>query len=336
MPLLPGARGELSARLLDELRQPAHALGTPELPDLADPIADDDLQLSLYLIYELHYRGLDGVDERWEWEPSLVALAGRIEEIFEAALRDAVGPPPPAPAPEVTDRALRAVADADGGPSLSLHLARIGTEEQMHEFLMHRSVYQLKEADPHSWAIPRLTGGPKAALVEIQADEYGGGRPERVHSELFANTLRAVGLDATYGAYLDRIPGITLAGVNLITLFGLHRRLRGALVGHLALVEMTSAVPSRRYADALRRLGHGPEATEFFDEHVEADSVHENIAAVDLAGGLIRQEPSLGEDVMFGARVLSEVDARWGRHVFESWSEGRSSLAPGAPAPVAA
>ena len=51
---------------------------------------------------------------------------------------------------------------------------------------MHRSAYQLKEADPHSWALPRLSGPPKAALVEVQADEYGGGRPERIHAELFA------------------------------------------------------------------------------------------------------------------------------------------------------
>ncbi len=58
---------------------------------------------------------------------------------------------------------------------------------------MHRSAYQLKEADPHSWAIPRLSGPPKAALVEIQADEYGGGRPDRMHAELFADAMEALG-----------------------------------------------------------------------------------------------------------------------------------------------
>ena len=67
---------------------------------------------------------------------------------------------------------------------------------------MHRSAYQLKEADPHSWALPRLTGAPKAAMVEIQADEYGGGDVERMHSALFAKTMDRLGLDATYGAYL--------------------------------------------------------------------------------------------------------------------------------------
>ena len=116
---------------------------------------------------------------------------------------------------------------------------------------MHRSAYQLKEADPHSWAIPRLFGAPKAAMVEIQADEYGGGRPEWIHAELFARAMRSLGLDPTYGAYLDLIPGITLATVNLMSLFGLHRRWRGAIVGHLALFEMTSSIPNRRCGDGL-------------------------------------------------------------------------------------
>ena len=335
MPPLPSPRGEISALLLEKLPGPVQSLDPPSLPDFGDPLSDEDLQLSLYLLYELHYRGFDGVDDTWEWEPSLVALAGRLEQVFEAAVREAVGALPPAPAPEEADRALRAAAEADDGPSMSLYLSRDGTDEQMLEFMMHRSAYQLKESDPHSWAVPRLTGGPKAALVEIQADEYGAGRPERIHAEMYARSMQAVGLDPSYGAYLDRIPGVTLAPVNLMSFFGLHRRLRGATVGHLALFEITSAVPSRRYADALRRLGYEGEAPAFFDEHVEADAVHENIAAVDLAGGLIRQDPGLADDVMFGALALIELDARWARHVLESWNEGRSSLAPATPEPVA-
>src|SRR5205807_8709536 len=135
--------------------------------------------------------------------------------------------------------------------------------------------YQLKEADPHTWAIPRLMGGPKSAMVEIQADEYGGGQPGQSHAELFADTMAGLGLDATYGSYLDLLPGTTLATVNLISLFGLHRRWRGALVGHLAVFEMTSVVPMSRYSAALRRLGVDHSARLFYDVHVEADAVHE-------------------------------------------------------------
>ncbi len=326
MAKLPVPRGETSARLLDALRAAPHAIEPLAGAACADPLGDDDLQLALYLCYELHYRGLDGVDDRWEWEPSLIALRGALEARFEEALELTVAPVRGRPEPEEMDLALRTVAEIDDGPSLSRHLERDGTLEQFLEFVVHRSAYQLKEADPHSWALPRLSGPPKAALVEIQADEYGCGRADRIHAELFAGSMRALGLDATYGAYLDQIPGVTLATVNLMSLFGLHRRRRGAIVGHLALFEMTSSVPNRRYADALRRLGFGADATAFFDEHVEADAVHEAIAAVDLAGGLVRQQPELCGDVLWGARALVDLDARWASHLLDAWQDGRSSL----------
>ena len=57
-----------------------------------------------------------------------------------------------------------------------------------------------------------------------------------------------------------------------------------------------------------------------------ADAVHENIAAVDLAGGLARQEPALAGQILWGARCLAALDARWGAHVMEAWDEGHSSL----------
>ena len=327
MRTLPEPRGPLTTALFDALARPVHTLGA--LPDVvtADPLGDEDLQLALYACYELHYRGLPGVDERWEWSPSLLAARQQLEAVFEGALRELAGGDGAVAAPEDMDLALRAVADADDAPSVSLRLERDATVEQVLEFVVHRSAYQLKEADPHSWALPRLDGPAKAALVEIQADEYGGGRPDRIHAQMFADTMGALGLDARYGAYLDHVPGVTLATVNLMSLCGLHRRLRGAIVGHIALFEMTSSIPNRRYARGLRRLGFdSPEATAFFDEHVEADAVHENLAAVDLAGGFARQEPALAGQVLWGARAMLALDDRWARHVVGAWDAGRSSL----------
>jgi hypothetical protein len=109
-------------------------------------------------------------------------------------------------------------------------------------------------------------------------------------------------------------------------MLALHRRWRGAIVGHLALFEMTSSVPNARYARGLRRLGHEGAATEFFDEHVTADAVHENLAAVDLAGGLARQQPELARDILWGARALVDVEARWSRRLVGAWEDGRPSL----------
>jgi hypothetical protein len=325
---LPSPRGHLSELVLDTLvREPDEFQGLRLHPGV-EALEAEDLQLALYLCYELHYRGLPGVDQRWEWNPSLLGLRADLELRFERALFEAVPfSGESVPAGDV-DLALRAIAEAEG-PSLSSYIRSRASLEQVREFVVHRSAYQLKEADPHSWAIPRLSGAPKAALIEIQADEYGRGRVEWIHAELFARSMAALGLDPSYGAYLDQIPGITLATVNLMSLFGLHRRWLGAIVGHLALFEMTSSIPNRRYAEGLTRLGLGEEATLFFDEHVTADAVHENIAAVDLAGGLVRQDPTSCAAVLWGARALGELDRRWAEYVLGCWREGRSSLLPG-------
>ena len=93
-----------------------------------------------------------------------------------------------------------------------------------------------------------------------------------------------------------------------MSMFGLHRRLRGAIVGHLACLEMDSTLPNRRYGNAMRRLGFDADATDFYDEHVEADAVHEALAAHDLAGALAADEPALRRDILFGARAMIALD----------------------------
>ncbi|EMY34235.1 hypothetical protein D477_010736 [Arthrobacter crystallopoietes BAB-32] len=339
----PTARGPFSAALLQALAVPPEeqlADTFPELypaalPDTGGFLQDDDVQLALFCLYELHYSGLDGVHDGWEWHPELIRLRSALEGRFEAALRQlAEVPPLPEPDPEAVASALFALTADDGGPSLSKYVAKQATGEQLREFLILRSVYQLKEADPHSWAIPRLSGRAKAALVEIQADEYGGGRPERMHSALFARSMRGLGLDDSYGAYIDSVPAVTLSAVNMMSLFGLNRRLRGAIVGHLAAYEMTSSIPNKFYSRGFRRLGYGEDVCGYFDEHVEADAVHEQIAGRDMAGALAAAEPALLGDIFFGAAAALAVDALAGARQLEAWQAGRSALAATAAAPA--
>jgi hypothetical protein len=333
-PTLPDPVGPLTDQLIAALAgEPGPA--APALAGFIDAppppprtvLGDDDFQLALYVLYELHYRGFAGVDDAWEWNLPLLAFRAVLEQAFEAALAQAVPRPAPTPAQKI-DLALRAILAADDDPSLSRYIEARATHAELLEFVIHRSAYQLKEADPHTWVMPRLHGAPKAALVRIQSDEYGEGVPGRAHAELFRETMVALGLDASYGAYLPRLPGVTLATVNLISFLGLHRRLRGALVGHLAAFEMSSSLPNRRYSHGLDRLGW-PAARPFYDEHVVADAVHENLAAVDLAGGLGRLEPDLIGDILFGAAALVELDRRAARHMLGAWRHGDSSLRPG-------
>jgi hypothetical protein len=319
---LPTPRGPLTRFLFEHLRRPPHPLPAGPAP-VDDVLYGDDAALALYTLYELHYRGFAGVDDRWEWEPTLLAFRRRLEEPFEARVVEEAGPGVPR-----TDvaAALHEIIGSAGGPSLSGYVAEHGTLAQVREFAIHRSAYQLKEADPHTWAIPRLTGAAKAAMVEIQADEYGDGIERDMHQTLFGVTMRALGLDVRYGAYLDVLPGPTLATTNLVSFFGLHRRWRGALVGHLAVFEMTSVEPMGRYSLALRRLGFGPVARHFYEVHVVADAHHEQVAAYQLAAGLAAQDARMIPDILLGARAIMAVEATFSSSLMAAWAAGRTLL----------
>lgn len=326
-PALPAARGPLSMAVVDLLteRAPKSRLNRIEASVLDSDPYGIDVQLSLYVCYELHYRGFAAVDPAWEWNPGLLHLRAQLEDSFLQAVRRDVGQEPSSADVEM-DRLSREPAGAATPAGPSEHLSLVGTWEQLREYFVQRSLYHLKEGDPHAWAIPRLTGHAKAAFVAVEFDEFGAGRGDRVHQKLFADLLSAAGLDDTYLGYLNDVPPEALATVNLMSLFGLHRRLRGAAVGHFAATEITSSPGSRRLAHACRRLGAPEACTRFYREHVEADAVHEQVVRTDVVGDLLDRNPHLDADVVFGIRAFEVVEDRLARHLMARWNRGETSL----------
>jgi hypothetical protein len=290
-----------------------------------DGIGDEDLQLALYCCYELHYRGFESVSSAREWDADVIRFRAGLERAFTHALLAGV-PQPRVRDPRDAGRMIQAAIDDFAGPSLSGYLLEDGTRREFAEFVIQRSAYQLKEADPHTWAIPRYSGRSRSALVEIQMDEYGDGVPGATHAELFAATMRALGLDTTYGAYLEQLPATTLATVNLASMFGLHRRWLPALLGHLALFEMTSVEPMARYASVVDRHHLGATARKFYDVHVIADAHHGPLAASDLVGAYLAEQPQDAAILLWGAHALLHVEDRFASRLLDAWSEGRSSL----------
>ncbi|MCX5416236.1 iron-containing redox enzyme family protein [Streptomyces sp. NBC_00059] len=311
-PFLPRTRGALSEGVI------AHLRGTGPLPGpgdagTAEPYGDD-LQLALYVCYELHYRGFAGVRPELEWDPPLLAVRAALEDRFLTALRrDAA---PAAGLDGILDGLL---VEPVHGTGLSWFLQDEGELRHLRDYAVQRSLYHLKEADPHAWVLPRLQGRAKAGMAAIEYDEFGAGRADRVHAQLFADLMGDLGLDATYGRYLDEGRAPMLALVNLMSLFGLHRGLRGALVGHFAAVEITSSPASRRLANAMKRTGAGPAAEFFYTEHVVADAVHEQVVRRDVIGGLLDDEPDLAADIAFGVTATSHLEDRLGDHLLAHW-----------------
>jgi hypothetical protein len=324
-PVLPRPRGALSAALLDVLarRTPAVGLRAPAAGDVAP--YGDDVQLALYLSYELHYRSFGGVDDELEWDPDVLRFRRGLERPFLAALRAGVAGGDDVGSAIAALLVEPAEPVADPGPSH--HLLHHGTRDQLREYVAHRSLYHLKEADPQAWVIPRLDGQAKSSFVTVEHDEYGAGRVERLHARLFAEMMAALDLDPRYGHYLDIVPAVTLATVNAMSLFGLHRSLRGALIGQFASVEITSSPGAARLARAVKRLnGDDPAGWTFYDEHVEADAVHEQVVRHGVVAALLAAEPELAADVVFGIQVDALLEERLGRHLLRAWAAGQSSL----------
>lgn len=321
MASLPTPRGPVSEVLVAALDgnfvEQLPAWPEPAGDDPADPVRVADDALSLWTLHELAYRGFTGVDERWEWHPDLLSLRWRLEGELEQRLRKRM--PATDRTGDVVADLLRIIAE-DDGPSLARHLQRHGSVEQARDLLRQRSIYHLKEADPTSWVIPRLHGGrAKAALVEIQYDEYGAGDPARLHHDLFARGMEACGLSSEPNAYVDDAITEVLEQNNATSMFGLHRRLRGAALGHFAAFESTSSLPSRQLVQGFERLGLPAAVRAYYDEHVEADAVHEQVALRDVCGALVEREPDLAEDVLLGAWTCLDLEARTATAMLKRW-----------------
>ncbi|MFJ7062151.1 iron-containing redox enzyme family protein [Streptomyces griseobrunneus] len=319
-PPLPAPRGPLSGAVIAALRTGADHRA-PAVGD-ADPFGDD-LQLALYVLYELHYQGFEGVDDEHEWSPGLLALRRSLEEPFLAALRAGAGTDGDV---EGAMSGLLVEPIGDDGHSVSHFLQDHGELWHLREYAALRSLYHLKEADPHAWVIPRLYGRAKAAMVAVEFDEFGAGREADIHARLYADLMTDLSLETAYGHYLDAAPADVLATVNLMSLFGLHRSLRGALVGHFAAVEVTSSPGSRRLASALKRVGAGQAAQRFYDEHVEADAVHEQVVRRDVIGGLLADEPHLESDIAFGIGATGLLEDRLAARLLATWRSNSTAL----------
>ena len=326
--LLPEARGDLTFALVDALRRDdPDCCPRPSSP-AADPLTDDELQLALWICYELHYRGFDDVGADGSGSPSCSACAASSRRSLLGALRARVAVPGrtrPVAAAAARTRRLRRRPVA-----VAVHAAQANRD----------AVPRVRDAPlglPAEGGRPAQLGDPpaerpaKAALVEIQADEYGGG-------ELRADALRALprrccaasGSTTPTAPTSTRCPASRSRVSNVMSLFGLHRALRGALVGHLAAYEMTSSAPvpplRARAAPARRRRGRMPSSSTSTSPRTRCTS---NWPRTTSAAGSPMPSRSSPRTSLFGAAACLYVDKRFAEHVLGCWAQERTSLRGG-------
>ncbi len=316
---MPSPIGPISEQAAAALRD--DLTSTPTRVDLVshldDPF-DRDAQLAWFLLNEASFGGWHGVSDDAEWNPRVVELRQRLETWFSDLVSrefDDVDDPV---------AVVESLLTADG-PSISSYLAECGTEEQLTESLLLRFPYQAKEADPHTFAIPRLEGAVKRALVEIQAGEYGVGYPQS-HAELYLGALRGLGVDPSASSILDRLPGVAFATNNLVSMAGLSRARRGVAIGQLALFEMDSVSPNGNMVCACDRLGLDAATRRFFDVHVMADTEHEAIAAEAFLVDYPREDPTQLSNILFGIKAQGVIDRALAHLAVSAWSRRESAL----------
>lgn len=140
---LPTARGPLSAQVVTMLRGGAAQTRT-HLALSGNVLLDDDVQLALWCLYEVHHRGLVGIDPEMEWDPELLRLRRTLEDIHLAALRELtherlshVDPAHDLP------RQIDTLLAVDDGPSVAQHLQQQADTAEFLDFLRQRSIYHL-------------------------------------------------------------------------------------------------------------------------------------------------------------------------------------------------
>lgn len=323
-PLLPWPRGPLSDFVITTFSSHSDSVGLSPHVVLDDPLVDDDFQLALYLCYELHFRDVARTD--LEWDPTLLSFRAELERVFVYRLRqfDCASSAHSTALGVSLDELLESADNRGIGEYLELH----ATLDQLREYCVHRSASCLKSGDANSFGIARLKGGAKAAMAKMQFADMGYGDARSMNSTHFAATMMALELDPRHGAYVGHLPAASLAQVNLESLFGLHRRWRGALVGAVVMNKLSSVDIMDHCLHAMFRLDGSVAGANYFSNRMNADAIHAFIARDQLVAGLVATDPQIADDVLFGATVQLRLEENFARHALDSWSAGRSSLLP--------
>ena len=261
-----------------------------------------------------------------EWDPEVLALRQALESCFLDDIRASIEPPTRLSPDEAEARLLRMARGGDG-PSLSGVIQGTPSLERVRELFIHRSAYQLKEADPHTWAMPQAArrgqGGHRrdpGRRVRGRCDHRDARRAVRRDD---ARGRSRPGLRRLPRPDPRRDPGHDQPDLTPRTAPQVARR---APRSPGAVRDDLGAEPTLRHGPAAARLRRG--RLPVLRRARRGGRGARSVAAVDLAGGLAAQDPRLGADILWGAKALLAIDGRWARHMLQAWGDDSSSLRP--------
>lgn len=290
---LPSPRGPLSRDVVRTLQGRGSIGDAGATCEATGSIGNEDFQVALWMLQVTEVAGFDGVDDRVGGSLRVNDLRWYLRREFEGCLRELV------PEPTTEDLAafiddLRLDAGASPIESSEVEVAR----------LIAKSPYLAWEADPHTLALARVETSLKGAMADIQAGEYGVGFGD-THATIYRRCLDALGISLAEA--LDRAPAEAFAFANSAWLFGSDRRLRGAAIGQLCMLEMDSVSPCARAIAAWDHHELPAAARRWYDVHVLADEEHDQVIRGQLIPTLQTTTPDLVADAAWGAAVTNEL-----------------------------
>lgn len=279
--------------------------GLEQVAGLA-PLDWRDLLLSLSVIHDLHTAPLAQLDgtERLQHHPAVARLKWRLEEEFVAELTrrdEAIA----WTLPEAAGAAMRAIGAQGLVPEVYEWLAQSAEHDEIVEFLSLEGGPDGGFDDLVAACQIGLEGTAKVELARNYWDEMGNGSIARVHTELHRKLSRALALRCPPR---HRQPVEAIERSVLTGMLATNRWLQPEMLGALGLLELQAGPRCRRVVAALRRIGAGEDALDFYVEHAEVDPRHGR-DWVDNAVVGFEDDPRWSSGIVRGARWRSIVNA---------------------------
>ncbi len=288
LPVLPPARGPLSESVVDFVTG-----GGGELVDASSGVAgqphDDDFHAALWMLNVLQVADFVGVEPDRVASLRMRTLHWYLEQTFESQLRRLVAE---RPVPDLLAHLQELIARPGS--------TRGSSPQAVRRRFLAKAPYGGWEADPHTLALARIEDPIKPALVDIQAGEYGMGHAS-THAEIYRGCLEVMGTDITEA--VAAAPACSLAFANSTWLFGRDRRMRGAAVGQLCLLELDSVGPCVREKGCWDAAELPAAARRWYDIHALADVEHAEVISTQIVPTLEQRTPWLVADAAWGAEV---------------------------------
>lgn len=199
--------------------------------------------------------------------------------------------------------------------------------EQLKEVVAQRSLFFLREPDPWIYAIPTLQGAAKAGLIDLLLDEYGWGKLERMHSNVYAAVMAALELPSETDHFETASSWQYIATLNHQWMCALTPEHSRRLLGTIYLTEATSPDAMTNYLAGWKRLGiTDARVTEFYDLHVSADENHREVALEEVVMPVCNAEATALHEVALGIFDARTLEADFADHLVDSFTSGRTSL----------